>query len=108
VLSVYVWASIPVFLNIASTQYLIAENKTTVALLRTLAGSVANVALNIVLIPRYGGVGAAWASLISYAVTTIFIVAVPGLRGQAAMMLRSLNPWSVFQLFRNRIPRTAP
>lgn len=108
VLSVYVWASIPVFLNIASTQYLIAENKTTVALLRTLAGSVANVALNIVLIPRYGGVGAAWASLISYTMTTVFIAAVPGLRGQAAMMLRSLNPWSVFQLFRNRIPRTAP
>ncbi len=99
-LSVYIWASIPVFLNIANSQYLIAENRTHVALYRTLAGAVVNILLNIVLIPRYGAVGAALANLLSYCVTLLCIAVVPDLREQVRLMLRSLNPYFVLGLFR--------
>lgn len=101
VLSVYIWASIPVFLNIASTQYLIAENRAMVSLARTVVGSLINVLLNYLLIPRYGTVGVAYAALVAYCVTMVSITAVPDLRGQMVMMLRSLNPWWVVKVFRS-------
>ena len=37
-----------------------------------MSGAVVNVALNLVLIPRYGGMGAAVATVISYAVAGLF------------------------------------
>jgi PST family polysaccharide transporter len=100
VLSVYIWASVPVFLNIASSQHLIADNRTSVALYRTLAGAATNILLNIVLIPKYGVIGAAVAALLSYCVTTFCIAVVPDLRDQVRMMLRSLNPILVLRLLR--------
>jgi polysaccharide transporter, PST family len=102
VLAVYIWASIPVFLNIASFQYLVAENRTTIALYRTLLGAVTNVSLNFFLIPRYGTVGAAVASLVAYCVMLFSIAIVPDLRPQALMMLRSLNPFWVLRFTRGK------
>jgi O-antigen/teichoic acid export membrane protein len=66
VLSIYVWAGVPVFLGVASSQYLIAENLTKVSFYRTLLGCIANVILNYILIPKYGIEGAAWATLILF------------------------------------------
>lgn len=100
VLSIYIWASIPVFLNIASTQFLIAENLTRVALYRTLAGAIANILLNIVLISKYGPVGAALATLLSYCVTLFCIGITSSLRNQIVMMLRSLNPFWAIKVLR--------
>ena len=103
VLSVYIWASVPVFLNIATTQFLIAENRTTVALYRTLAGAVANIALNFALIPVYGTLGAAVGSLLAYWITLLSIAVVPDLRGQMTLILQSLNPVRILRVF---LPRT--
>ena len=63
-----------------------------------MAGAVANVGLNLIFIPRWGGVGAAWATLISYAVAVWGASYThPAVRATAAMQLRALliplNGW---------------
>jgi len=60
------WSNIFAILAVARNAYLLTMNWSWVLALMVLAGAVANVLLNIVLIPKYGGVGAAFASLISY------------------------------------------
>jgi PST family polysaccharide transporter len=97
VLSLYVWAGIPVFLGVASSQYLIAENYTKLSFARTIVGAIANVILNLILIPYYGIIGAAIATLISYFIATFFIGLLPDekLRKQVVMMLSGLLPRKV-------------
>ncbi len=59
VLTIYIWAGVAVFLGVASSQYLITENFTRLSFFRTLMGMVFNIILNLVLIPKYGILGAA-------------------------------------------------
>ena len=57
-------------------------------------GVVVNVLLNLLLIPRYGGMGAAWATVISYwlaAHGTCFLL--PWLRPAGISMIHALNPF---------------
>lgn len=69
VLTVHIWSGVFVFLGSASSLFLIGENLTRISLACTLSGMVVNIVLNTILIPRVGIVGAAWATLISYAVS---------------------------------------
>jgi PST family polysaccharide transporter len=66
ILKVHIWTGVFVFLGMASNQQLVLENKTRISFYKTLAGLFTNVILNLVLIPPYGELGAAWATLISY------------------------------------------
>lgn len=90
VLKIHVWAGVFVFLGTASSQYLIAEGFTKLSLLRTTVGALINIGLNLVWIPKYGIAGAAYATLVAYAVATFFIVFVPKTRNQAVLMFNSL------------------
>lgn len=92
VLVVHVWAAVAVSLGVASSQYLIVENLQRISMYRTTIGLLCNLGLNLLLIPKYGALGAAVATLISYSFATISMgVFVQG-RQQTVMMLRSLNP----------------
>ncbi len=97
VLMIYVWSAVAVFLGIASSQFLMAENYTRISLYRTTLGMIANIALNLGLIPRYGIVGSAVATLISYSVAVFSLGFFASTREQARMMLRSLFLVSVFK-----------
>ncbi len=97
VLAVHVWAGIFVFLGSASGQYLIAEGYFKLSMLRTGVGAIVNVLLNIYLIPKHGIIGAAYATLVAYAVATFFILFIPKTRAQGVQMLRSLFLISLFQ-----------
>ncbi|NOZ24822.1 MAG: flippase, partial [Nitrospirae bacterium] len=55
------------FLGVARSHYLINEGLTRFSFFTTALGAVVNVGLNLVLIPQYGGMGAAVASVVSYA-----------------------------------------
>ncbi|MDB5259222.1 MAG: hypothetical protein JWO73_430 [Candidatus Taylorbacteria bacterium] len=68
VLKIYVWSNIGAALNLMSQQLLITENMTKIILATTFLGMITNVGLNLVMIPKYGMAGAAYASLISYVV----------------------------------------
>ena len=69
VLQIYIWSSVFVFLMIATSSYLIAENKTIFLLFRNVLGMLVNVTLNWLLIPVYGIKGSAFATFIAYLFT---------------------------------------
>lgn len=71
VLAIQVWASVFVFSGVASSRWFLVENLQKYSFYRTLAGAVINVLLNYIWIPRYGMIGAAWATLLSQAVASV-------------------------------------
>ncbi|WP_353127799.1 flippase [Parapedobacter pyrenivorans] len=102
ILTVHVWAGIFVFLNVASGQYLIAEGYTFLSLIRALIGALVNIVLNVVWIPKYGMIGAAYATLLAYACTALFVIFVPKTRAQGWMMLKALFFVPTFQRLMKR------
>ena len=70
ILKLHIWAAPFVFLGIARGKWLMTENYTRFNLLATSLGALANVALNVLWIPNYGGIGAALATVISYAISS--------------------------------------
>jgi O-antigen/teichoic acid export membrane protein len=65
VLVVHAWAAVFVFLGVAFSKHLVAENLTKIMFQRTLLGAVANILLNLWLIPLHGLIGAAMATLLA-------------------------------------------
>ena len=72
VLIIHIWAGVFVFLGIASSKWFILENLQKYSFYRTLAGAIINLILNYILIPYYGIIGAAIATLISQFVASYF------------------------------------
>lgn len=66
ILSIHIWSSFFIFFGYASGIWFVAEELTHIAFIRQLIGAIINVLLNLFLIPRYSGVGAAIATIISY------------------------------------------
>jgi PST family polysaccharide transporter len=71
VLAVHIWASVFVFLGAAQGPWDFSESLLKLGFYRTAAGALSNVMLNLVLIPRYSGLGAAVATVVSYAVSGV-------------------------------------
>jgi PST family polysaccharide transporter len=67
VLVIHIWQAVFVFLGVAFGTWFVAEGLTKAALVTTGCGAIVNVLLNIWLIPRYGAVGAALASVAAMA-----------------------------------------
>lgn len=67
VLLIHIWTGLFVFSGVVGGRWFIAENLQKYTLYRTLAGCVVNILLNFLLIPKYGPVGSAWASVVSQA-----------------------------------------
>jgi polysaccharide transporter, PST family len=72
ILCALAWATLFAFIGGARQQYLITEGYMKFSFAATLAAAVLNIALNIFLIPRYEGLGAAIATLISYGLSAVF------------------------------------
>ena len=98
ILSIHIWAAVFVFLGVASSQWYIAEGRQVLSLQRTVIGAFVNVALNLWLIPVYGAVGAALATLISYSVAAFFAdVIYKETRKIFYMKVRALNPLAIYK-----------
>ena len=94
ILAIHIWASIFVFMGVGTSCWFIAEGLTQFALRRTIIGAVTNVFLNMFLIPAYGGVGAAIATVISQAFATFFSNAThPKTRKIFKLQVKSLLPF---------------
>ena len=76
ILAVHIWASLFVFMGVATSPWFIAEKLNHVSPGKTLFGAILNVILNFLLIPEYGGIGAAIATIASQAVAAFFSNAV--------------------------------
>jgi PST family polysaccharide transporter len=70
ILSVHIWAGIFVFMGEVLSKWLINENVLEFSVIRHGVGGLVNVLINLVLIPLYGGMGAAVATVISYATSS--------------------------------------
>ena len=93
VLAIHIWASVFVFLAVASGPWFVAENRQILSFQRTLLGAVINVALNYLLIPIYGATGAAYATVLAQAsVGLLFDIFQKETRPMFIMKIKSLNP----------------
>lgn len=72
ILSVHIWTGVFVFIGCVSGQQFIQEKLAASSLQRTLLGAITNVALNLVWIPRWGGVGSAMATLVAQSIASYF------------------------------------
>jgi len=94
-LAIHIWAGIFVFLGVASGKWFLIEGLQKYAFYRTLFGAVVNIVLNLIMIPKFGVLGAAWATVISYAAAGLFSdVLQKKTRTIFKMKLRSLNMFS--------------
>lgn len=92
VLAIHIWAAVFVFLGVASGKWFVAENRQILSFQRTMLGAVVNVVLNFLLIPGFGAVGAAVATVVSYAVASFFTDALQQeTRKMFVMKVRSMN-----------------
>lgn len=73
-LSIIVWYSSFSFFGSANNIFMVAENKTFWVQIFTLIGAILNIVLNIILIPCWGIVGAALASLLTQIVTNYLLM----------------------------------
>ncbi len=75
-LAVLTWSEIPVYAGVILTNAFIARGAQSYLPLATGVGAIANLGLNLVLIPKYGGVGASWATVVSYWIASLLVFTV--------------------------------
>ena len=75
VLMIHIWAGVFVFLGVASAKWLLSENLQIYSTINTAIGALVNIILNLILIPKMGIIGAAWATVISYAISGYLLLA---------------------------------
>jgi polysaccharide transporter, PST family len=72
-LAVLIWSEVPVFFGVVLNNGLVAKNLQAYLPFSTGIGAALNVVLNLWLIPRWGAVGSAWATNISYTFAAILL-----------------------------------
>jgi PST family polysaccharide transporter len=94
VLSIHAWIGVLMSINCVGSQWLVNEGYFHYNMYQTLVGAVANIALNLLLIPRYGIVGAALASCAGQFVSVMLMTAVmPKTRPLFRLQLAALSPF---------------
>jgi O-antigen/teichoic acid export membrane protein len=73
-LSILIWSEIATFFGSVVANSLVALNLQRFLVLPTAAGAAINVVLNFLLIPRFGAVGAAWATAVSYTAAWLLVL----------------------------------
>lgn len=99
VLVIHIWAALFIFMRAAFSKWILIENFLIFSLITQVAGAVVNVILNYFLIPKFGVIGAAYATLVSYAFASFFaLLLYPKTRPVFFMMLNSF--FFMFRYFR--------
>jgi len=91
ILQLYVWVGIVVATRSLIHKWLLAEGLFWGSAIIHVTGAIVNVVLNLLLIPIYGGEGAAVATVISYAAAPLVLAPlVPGIRPVAIMQIKAI------------------
>ncbi|EJQ64903.1 flippase [Bacillus mycoides] len=99
IITISVWAGTFATLGSARSIWLLVENLQKYTLLYTSAGLIINVGLNYLLIPNYGGFGAAFATLIAQAFANIFVLAFfKKTRISSIMIIKAFSPKYLFNV----------
>lgn len=75
ILSIHIWAAVFIFMRAVFSKWIVAEGLIWFSVITQGAGALVNVALNAALIPSMGALGAALATLLSYAAASYFALA---------------------------------
>lgn len=91
ILLVHIWCGLFVSLGLASGSWIMAERRVSLNLYRNLAGLGANLVLNLALIPRFGALGAAYATLMALVVAyMLFDAFVPSMKAVSRSKWKAL------------------
>ena len=91
-LKVMIWYNIFSFLGMSRNIWILAEGRQKWLWIINLSGAIANICLNLILIPKIGIIGAAIASLISQMVANVLVsYLISDIRPSIKLMLKSLN-----------------
>ncbi|MFC4633768.1 flippase [Dokdonia ponticola] len=100
ILVLYIWSIVFVFLSNGSWGYYLNENLEKFSSIRLVTGAIVNISLNVFFIEWYGLIGAAYATLISYAISGYFVNALFKktrinfyLQTRAFLNIFKLNTW---------------
>ncbi|ABV37590.1 polysaccharide biosynthesis protein [Shewanella sediminis HAW-EB3] len=91
ILQIHIWAGVFIFMRALFSKWLLIEDLPKYSLVTHGSGAIINLLLNSLLIPEHGALGAAWATLASYAVASylgLFIF--PKTRCMGVLMTYSL------------------
>ncbi len=92
VVSVHVWAGVFVSMGVVQSSWIISEGLTKLSLYKALLGAVSNIILNLLLIPSMGIMGAAVATVVSYAIAACFSnLLFPSTRNIFRMQMKGLR-----------------
>lgn len=93
VLGTLTWFSAFSYLGAVRDIWILAEGKQGILWILNLTGAVANVALNVLMIPLWGPVGAAAASVLTQVFTNVLLgFVMPGLRPYVRLLVRGADP----------------
>jgi PST family polysaccharide transporter len=98
-----------VSLGVGQSLLTINERTYGPAIVRTLVGATVNISLNFVLLPRYGAVGAAAATVVSYVLAAVLLNGLtPTTRHVLRWQLGSLDPRSTVPVLSSEARRLRP
>lgn len=89
-LQISIWTGLSVAMSAVHGKWLLAEGLQKLGLVYTTAGALINVGLNLLLIPRYGITGAAWATVCAQTAPVFLQAFIPAARPNLYMMLKAL------------------
>lgn len=91
VLNIHILASLFIFMRAVFSKWIIINNVVHLSLFSQGFGAIVNCILNLILIPKYGSIGAAIATLISYSIASYFVLVLfPKSRIMFYMMTKSI------------------
>lgn len=77
-LVVLIWSNVPIFFTVVMNAALVVRRLQNYLPFFAVGGAATNIALNLELIPRYGALGAAWATVVSYGIAGVLLFLVFG------------------------------
>ena len=97
ILSIHIFATLFIFQRAILSKWLIAEGHYKFSLMSHGAGAISNIILNLLLIPTYGGIGAAWATLFSYMIASFLSLAFTSkTREFMLLMITAMIKWPIY------------
>jgi O-antigen/teichoic acid export membrane protein len=95
VLVIHIWAGVFLFIGVAYSNYLVAENLVFKSLYRSAVGALTSVTFNILFIPIYGVIGAAISTLLAQIIANlVYDVFDRDLRAHLLVKLSAFFPFS--------------
>ena len=97
-LAISIWSAVATSVKFGVEKYLINENRTKIVFSNALIGAVLNIILNFLLIPTYGILGAALATVISYTASSYLgLLLYPSTRKIFFMLIKSFNIFRIIK-----------